>query len=130
MNVSMLAILLIGAARFIGSSFAPAAYSPDGGDRCNQAYNCERRAHCFSLLRGKSLGEEKRYSRAKHGTSDDCKCELWKAEMRFFHKQHVDALATGVNCAGNVANELSEPSRFAAVPSRPTAQWREVIRLL
>jgi hypothetical protein len=105
MNVSMLAILLMGAARFIASSFAPAADSPDGGNRCNQAYNCERRAHRFALLRGKSLGEEKRYSRAKHGASDDCKCELWEAEMRFFHKQQVDALATGVNCAGNVANE-------------------------
>jgi hypothetical protein len=47
--------------------------------------------------------------------------------MRFFHKQHVDALATGVNCAGNFANELSKPSRFAAVPSRPTAQLRELL---
>jgi len=107
MNVSMLAILLIGAARFIASSFAPAAaYSPDGGNRRNQAYNCERRAHCFSLLRGKSLGEEKRYSRAKHGASDDCKCELWEAEMWFFHKQQVDALATGVNCARGLLEAL------------------------
>jgi hypothetical protein len=105
MNVSMLAILLMGAARFIASSFAPAADSPDGRNRCNQAYNCERRAHRFALLRGKSLGEEKGYSRAKHGASDDCKCELWEAEMRFFHKQQVDALATGVNRAGKVANE-------------------------
>jgi hypothetical protein len=93
-------------------SFASSAQSPQGGNRRNQANNGERRAHCFTLLCCKLLGKEKRYPRAEHGARDDGKCELWETEMRFFHKQLIDALETRVNSAAKWA-KVREPSRFA-----------------
>jgi hypothetical protein len=80
-------------------SVAPTEYSPHGGNRCKHANKSECRTHCFTLLCCKLLGKEKRYPRAEHGARGDGKGELWEAEMRFFHKQMIDALAMRVNSA-------------------------------